>query len=178
MPKIIFISISTLMFVLSGFLSTGYTNGNNHGHGKSHGKKVGDMKKMKLKKKMDHGAHTMGKGDIVPCMHMPEKMGDKKTMKTRGKVVILKPADGAVIHSRNLKVEFDIPDRGSRGNHLHIYLDGRCLNMIRSGKSYHISGLKEGAHKIDLRLVDKDHLEYGPQAVTNIKVVKKKAHNP
>ena len=42
MPKIIFISISTLMFVLSGFLSTGYTNGNNHGHGKSHGKKVGD----------------------------------------------------------------------------------------------------------------------------------------
>lgn len=170
MPRFIIVSIATFMFMLAAFSSGGMS----HGHEEKHDKKVNKAKNISAEKKMDHGTHDMGKGDIVSCMHV--ESGGKKNKDTSGKVVILKPADGAVIHSRSVKVEFDIPDKGSRGNHLHIYLDGRCLNMIRSGTSYHVSGLREGPHRINLRLVDKDHVEYGPEAVTNFQVVKKQTH--
>lgn len=162
--------------MFAAFFSSANTHGHDQKDAKSHGKEMDIAQKMEPGKTMNHGAHEMGKSDVVPCMHMSSKSGGMKSKDTSGKVVILKPTDGAVIHSRSVKVEFDVPDKGSRGNHLHIYLDDRCLNMIRSGNSYHISGLREGPHKINLRLVDKDHIEYGPEAVTRIRVLKKRTH--
>ncbi len=104
------------------------------------------------------------------CM---QPMGEPPSANSTGKVVILEPDNGTVIKSRTVKVVFDIPEKGDAGNHLHIYLDGRCRNMIRSGKTHYLSGLREGKHKIELRLVSKNHHEYGVSASVEITVKRK-----
>ncbi len=104
---------------------------------------------------------------VGPCM---KPMGVRPTSLVKGKVAILKPQNGVVIKSRTVKIEFDFPQLGHGGNHLHIYLDGLCKNMIRSGKSYYLSGLTEGKHKIELRIVTSDHFEVGPSAGVEISV--------
>jgi hypothetical protein len=111
--------------------------------------------------------HSMEEGSIVPCMHSKVK-GHAASPKgpTTGKIVILKPENGAVIKSRTVRVVFDVKKKGSHADHIHIYLDG-------SGKSYHLSGLNDGKHKIDLRLVTKEHVEYGPKATVEIMVKRK-----
>lgn len=127
--------------------------------------------KMQMKmqmKGMEDG--SMKDGPSGKCM---QPMGEPPSANSTGKVVILEPDNGTVIKSRTVKVVFDIPEKGSAGNHLHIYLDGRCRNMIRSGKTHYLSGLREGKHKIELRLVSKNHHEYGVSASVEITVKRK-----
>ncbi len=132
-------------------------NGDSHGHKKAQG----------------HHQMDMGKGDIVPCMQSMVKSNQAKPKNyKKGKVVILKPQNGAVVKSRSVRVVFDVPDKGSTGDHLHIYMDGRCLNMIKAGDSYVVTSMRDGKHRIELRLVDKDHFEYGPKASVEVNVIK------
>ena len=109
------------------------------------------------------------KGDVVPCTHtMPAKHVEPPPGAGTGKIVIQSPANGGVIRSRTVKVTFDVRRKGVLDDHVHIYLDGRCQNMIRQGGSYHISGLRDGKHTIELRLVTREHVEYGPKARVEI----------
>ena len=102
---------------------------------------------------MSHGY----KEDVVSCMPIMTAKHEAPSSAARtGKNLIQSSADGDVIRSRTVKVTFDVQGKGK--------LDGRCQNMIRRGKSYHLSRLREGKHTIELRLVTKEHVEYGPKA--------------
>ena len=97
---------------------------------------------------MSHGNND----DVVPCMHtMTAKPEALPSAARTGKILIQSPADGDVIRSRTVKVTFDVQGKGELDDHIHVYLDGRCQNMIKHGKSYHLSGLREGKHTIELR---------------------------
>jgi hypothetical protein len=149
------ITVLCLIFLPALVVENGTTQ--EHGGGKAQMKEMEGMKGMK-----DMG---MKDAPVVPCMLAMVKSASKRPKgSTKGKIVILKPENGAVIKRRSVKVVFDIPEKGSLGNHVHLYLDGRCKSMIRSGRSYFLSGLREGKHKIDLRLVSTEHEEYGPSA--------------
>ncbi len=63
-------------------------------------------------------------------------------------------------NSLNIVVEMDI-DKGSRGDHIHFYLDGKNLGVVRSTK-YMIKGLAKGKHNVAARLASKSHVELGP----------------
>ena len=115
---------------------------------------------------MSHGNND----DVVPCMHTMTKPEALPSAVRTGKILIQSPADGDVIRSRTVKVTFDVQGKGELDDHIHVYLDGRCQNMIKHGKSYHLSGLREGKHTIELRLVTKEHVEYGPKARVDIVV--------
>ncbi len=158
------ITVFCLIFLPALVVENGTTQ--EHGGGKAQMKEMKSMEGMK-------GMKHMGMGDapIVPCMQVMVKSTSKRPKGSKkGKVVILKPENGAVIKRRSVKVVFDIPEKGDQGNHVHLYLDGRCKSMIRSGRSYVLSGLREGKHKINLRLVTMEHEEYGPSAIVEITV--------
>ncbi len=149
------IALTTVILLLLTLLTAGNGISQEKGEGK------GQMKGMEMK------GMDMKAAPVMACMR---PKGEPPKGPATGKVVILEPANGALITSRTVKVAFDIPEKGSFGNHLHIYLDGRCRNMIRSGRTYYLSSLREGKHKIELRLVSKDHHEYGPSATVEITV--------
>ncbi len=162
--RTIVITALLLVFLSALVVQNGATQ--EHGGGKAQMKEMKGMEGMK-------GMKHMGMGDapIVPCMQVIVKSTSKRPKGSKkGKVVILKPENGAVIKGRSVKVVFDIPEKGDQGNHVHLYLDGRCKSMIRSGRSYVLSGLREGKHKINLRLVTMEHEEYGPSAIVEVMV--------
>ncbi len=75
-----------------------------------------------------------------------------------GKVVITSPEDGAVIKGRTVDVLIELRDRGRRGNHVHIYMDGRLIKPLYGDKvSYTFSGLAPGTHTISVRIATKGH---------------------
>lgn len=177
------ITVLCLIFLPALVVKNGITQ--EHGGGKAQMKGMKGMKEMEGMKgkegmKSMEGMKDMGMKDapVVPCMLAMVKSASKRPKgSTKGKIVILKPENGAVIKRRSVKVVFDIPEKGSLGNHVHLYLDGRCKSMIRSGRSYVLSGLREGKHKINLRLVSMEHEEYGPSAIVEITVKLKSSVN-
>jgi len=75
-----------------------------------------------------------------------------------GVVKINSPEDGAVIKGNSVVVSFEIKDKGSRGDHVHLFLDGRLVKPLYGVKSeYKIKGLSKGDHKIEIRLSTKSH---------------------
>ena len=85
-----------------------------------------------------------------------------------GKVTIKSPADGEVVKDSTVMVEMEI-DKGSRGDHIHFYFDGKNLGVVRADK-YMLKDLAKGKHKIEPRLASKSHAEIGPKATAEITV--------
>lgn len=88
-------------------------------------------------------------------------MTDSQAFAGEGKVTI-KSIEIAV-KSLDVLVGMDI-DKGSRGDHIHFYLDGKNQGVVRSN-TYKIKGLGKGRHKIEAKLASKGHAEVGPKGV-------------
>lgn len=77
---------------------------------------------------------------------------------TDGAVRINSPEDGAVIKGSSVVVSFEILNKGSRGDHVHLYLDGKLVKPLRGVKGeYTITGLTKGKHELEIRLSTKGH---------------------
>ncbi|MFQ5441533.1 MAG: hypothetical protein ACE5EB_02280 [Thermodesulfobacteriota bacterium] len=75
-----------------------------------------------------------------------------------GVVKINSPEDGAVIKDSSVVVSFEILNKGSRGDHVHLYLDGKLVKPLRGVKGeYTITGLTKGEHQLEIRLSTKGH---------------------
>lgn len=75
-----------------------------------------------------------------------------------GSVVINSPADGAKISGSTVDVVFELQDKGSRGDHVHLYLDGKLVKPLYGKKvSYTIKGIGGGRHSIVIKLATKGH---------------------
>lgn len=86
-----------------------------------------------------------------------------------GKVTIVKPEEGEVVHGTSYTVEFELV-KVSRGNHLHLFLDGEHVGPVMKKSKYKLTNLKKGHHTVMLKLADKDHAYLGPQAETSFVV--------
>ncbi len=86
-------------------------------------------------------------------------------------VVITDPADGAVIHGSSVDVIFELRNKGARGDHVHLYLDGRLVKPLHGRKvAYTINGLRRGHHSITIRLATKGHRLLEPQDSVTVEV--------
>jgi hypothetical protein len=79
-----------------------------------------------------------------------------------GNVTILKPEDGAVVTGSSYTVEFTI-DMGTKGDHVHIFLDGKHLAPVMRKGEYKLTRLKKGPHTVTLKLADRRHNYIGPE---------------
>lgn len=86
-----------------------------------------------------------------------------------GKVTIFSPADGAVVDSYDkteLKYE---ATTGPNGDHLHLNVDGKRVDVIRQLKgSVMVDALPPGKHQICLAVNTKAHVPTGVEKCINV----------
>ena len=89
---------------------------------------------------------------------------------SEGKVVIKSPEEGAVVAGDVVEVSFEIVEKGKRGDHVHLFLDGKLQDPVY-GKTYTLKGLGKGEHTIEVKLVTKNHAILGPVASVKVSVM-------
>jgi hypothetical protein len=70
-------------------------------------------------------------------------------------IEILSPKQGEAFRSDEVPVRFRTMN-GRRGSHIHAYVDGKLMGMFESEKGT-LTGIAPGRHRLDVRVVAKDH---------------------
>jgi hypothetical protein len=89
----------------------------------------------------------------------------------QGKVQITSPASGATLDamSENALV-YDV-DPGPRGDHVHVYVDGKETGILRKLKgSYMLETLSPGKRDICVKVVNKAHVPVGIEQCVQVTV--------
>lgn len=91
------------------------------------------------------------------------------TLAAESKVTISSPANGAMV-SKNAKVELNYEAMpGSDGDHLHLYLDGKRIDVIRPMKGTADVGMLEpGKHHICMTVNTRGHVPTGAEACLDV----------
>lgn len=71
------------------------------------------------------------------------------------KVTILTPKPGQLFAGDHVPIHFDLV-KGTRGHHVHAYVDGVLVGMFQSEKGT-LTGIDPGRHVLKLRVVEPDH---------------------
>jgi len=75
-----------------------------------------------------------------------------------GNVVITSPAKGASLKGGTVDVVIELRDKGRRGDHVHLYIDGKLVKPLYGDKvSYTFTGLQRGRHTITVKIATKGH---------------------
>lgn len=86
-----------------------------------------------------------------------------------GKVTIISPADGTMVDSYNkIEVKYEaIP--GPDGDHLHLNVDGKRVDVIHQLKGMAmVDALPPGKHRICLAVNTKGHVPTGVEGCINV----------
>jgi hypothetical protein len=87
-------------------------------------------------------------------MDMP--MAPPKSIPAEGaSVKIVSPRNGQLLQGDGIPLEFKLT-KGSRGNHVHAYVDGELVGMFMS-ETGTLTGIQPGKHTLELRVVAGDH---------------------
>lgn len=84
-------------------------------------------------------------------------------------VKILAPAEGARLGAMaQNRISYDVTP-GPRGDHTHLYVDGREVAVLRKLKGEHaLGGLARGDHDLCIRVVDKGHAPIGVEKCVKV----------
>jgi hypothetical protein len=98
--------------------------------------------------------------DRIKGMDMPAKQempaaSDLKPAEGAG-VKILSPKKGEAIKGDQVPLQFKLV-KGRQGSHVHAYVDGELMGMFATEKGT-LTGIKPGAHTLELRVVATDHV--------------------
>lgn len=93
---------------------------------------------------------------------IPALIFDSSAMAAEASVTIHSPADGAKLDvMEQIQVEYDVVP-GPRGDHLHFYVDGKEVALLRQLKgSYTVESLAAGRHALCIKVVNKNHTPIG-----------------
>lgn len=86
-------------------------------------------------------------------------------------VKILSPADGAKLDAMaQNKISYEVV-AGPKGDHTHLYLDGKEAAILRQLKGSHtFETLAAGSHEICIKVVNKNHTPIGVEKCIKVKV--------
>jgi hypothetical protein len=86
-------------------------------------------------------------------------------------VKILAPADGATLDAMaQNKIAYEV-NAGADGDHVHLYVDKDEVALLRQLKgSRTLEGLTPGAHRLCIKVVNKNHTPVGAEACVKVKV--------
>jgi hypothetical protein len=116
------------------------------------------------KNHMEHGTEQPGAGSTHES-GMPghrHRTNDESALQKKGlrpaegaSVEILSPKEGQNFKSDEVPVHFKFV-KGTRGHHIHAYVDGELMGMFESKKGT-LTGIKPGKHTLEVRAVAEDH---------------------
>jgi len=80
----------------------------------------------------------------------------------QGKVLITSPVEGATLDALDENVLVYEVDPGPRGDHVHVYIDGKEAGILRKLKgSYPLEPTSPGKRSICVKVVNKAHVPVG-----------------
>ncbi len=82
------------------------------------------------------------------------------------KVTIHSPENGATV-GQNMTIEFDAI-KGSEGDHLHLYVDGKRVDVIHELKGTTKVALTPGKHRVCMEVNTTGHVAVSPQACVEV----------
>lgn len=89
----------------------------------------------------------------------------------QGKVQITSPASGATLDAMDDNALVYEVDPGPRGDHVHIYVDGKETGILRKLKgSYTLEALSAGKRDICVKVVNKAHVPVGIEQCVQVTV--------
>jgi hypothetical protein len=93
------------------------------------------------------------------------------TVLAQGKVQITSPADGATLDAMDEnKLVYEV-DPGPRGDHVHVYVDGKEVGILRSLKgSYLLEAMPSGKRDLCVKVVNKAHVPVGIEQCVQVTV--------
>lgn len=91
------------------------------------------------------------------------------TLASDGKVLITSPANDATVSQRDTVALSYEAVAGSEGDHLHLYLDGKRVDVIRQLKgSASVGMLPPGRHHICLEVNTRGHVPTGAETCVDV----------
>lgn len=98
-------------------------------------------------------------------------LGAPATALGQGKVTITSPADGVTVDALDEQRLIYEVDPGPRGDHVHVYLDGKEIGILRKLKgSYLLETPSPGKHDICIKVVNKAHVPVGIEQCIKVTV--------
>lgn len=96
-------------------------------------------------------------------------IGSASAYAAEGKVVILSPSDGATVDSYySFKLKYEA-EPGPNGDHLHLNVDGKRVDIIRRLKGeVEVGPLPVGKHEVCLAINTKAHVPTGVEKCINV----------
>ena len=96
-------------------------------------------------------------------------IGSGSAYAAEGKVVILSPADGATVDSYySFKLKYEA-EPGPNGDHLHLNIDGKRVDIIRQLKgNVEVGPLPVGKHEVCLAVNTKAHVPTGVEKCISV----------
>src|SRR5574340_993262 len=93
------------------------------------------------------------------------------SMGGQGKVMITAPAQGATLDAMDEnKLVYEV-DPGPRGDHVHVYIDGKEVGILRKLKgSYTLETLTSGKRDLCVKVVNKAHVPVGIEKCIQVTV--------
>ena len=84
---------------------------------------------------------------------------------------IIAPTDGTVLKASEKNIiQYDVVP-GPKGDHTHLYVDGKELAVLRELKGSHALGdLSPGAHDVCIKVVNKGHTPIGVDKCVKVSV--------
>ena len=97
------------------------------------------------------------KGMDMPMKHSEKTHSISALKPAEGaSVKIVSPKEGQAFKSDEVPLRFKLT-KGKRGEHVHAYVDGELMGMFKSEKGT-LTGIKQGQHILELRVVAEDHV--------------------
>lgn len=88
-----------------------------------------------------------------------------------GSVTISSPQSGAVLSSSQPVILEYAVDPGPRGDHVHVYANGREVAVVRRLKGRHSVGhLPPGLYELAIKVVNRIHVPIGIEAAIKVEV--------
>lgn len=113
----------------------------------------------------------MNRKPFLAAMALGAILAFPATGLAQGKVVITSPADGATLDAMDEnRLVYDV-DPGPRGDHVHVYVDGKEVGILRKLKgSYLLESLSSGTRKLCVKVVNKAHVPVGIEQCVQVAV--------
>lgn len=96
-------------------------------------------------------------------------LGPSTVFAAEGMVTISSPANGATVNSHDsIELNYEaVP--GTDGDHMHLNLDGKRIDIIRPMKgAAHVGMLDPGKHRICLAINTRGHVPTGVEACVDV----------
>jgi hypothetical protein len=108
---------------------------------------------------------------LVACGDKPAETSTENPAAAVSKIDIISPAEGAMLNAKvENKLDYNIT-LGGDGDHAHLYVDNRRIDMLRQMKgSYSFDYLEQGKREICISVVNNGHSSIGVQRCVTVMV--------